>query len=124
MSEEDKKEFTVRDKRKLFTEEDTERKEEEKTAGTSEKNGKKELPVDFSSLILSLSTSALIHLGNIPDPLTNKREERLPVVGQTIDLIEILKDKTKGNLTNEEERLIEDLLFDLRMRYIEEMKKG
>ncbi|KAF0120555.1 MAG: hypothetical protein FD151_1611, partial [bacterium] len=71
----------------------------------------------------SLNSSALFHFGEIPDPATNKREKNLPIAKQTIDIIGMLKEKTKGNLTNDEEILIDHILYDLRMRYVEEMKK-
>ncbi|HUL31827.1 MAG TPA: DUF1844 domain-containing protein [Thermodesulfobacteriota bacterium] len=77
------------------------------------------LPViDFSQFIFSLSTSAFIQLGEIQDPFTQKAEKNLPLAKQTIDLIAMLKEKTKGNLTPEEGRIIENLLYDLRMRYV------
>ncbi|MGO8987962.1 MAG: DUF1844 domain-containing protein [bacterium] len=77
------------------------------------------LPViDFSQFIFSLSTSALIQLGEIQDPFTQKAEKNLPLAKQTIDLIGMLKEKTKGNLTPEEGKIIENLLYDLRMRFV------
>jgi hypothetical protein len=72
----------------------------------------------FSTFLLSLSTSVLVNLGELPDPLTNSRELNLPLAHQTINLIEMLKEKTRGNLTDPEERLLDDLLYDLRMKYI------
>jgi hypothetical protein len=74
--------------------------------------------IDFSHFIFSLSTSALIQLGEVQDPFTQKIAKNLPLAKQTIDLIAMLKDKTKGNLTPEEEKIIESLLYDLRMRYV------
>ncbi len=72
----------------------------------------------FSTFILSLSTSALVHLGELPDPLTNKKEVNLQLAKQTISIIEMLKDKTKGNLTSEEDSLIESVLYDVRLKYV------
>jgi len=80
--------------------------------------------IDFSSFIFSLSTSAFIHFGAIPDPITKKQEKNLPMARQTIDLLGILKEKTKGNLTKEEEELLDNILYDLRMRYVRECKTG
>ena len=74
--------------------------------------------LNFSTFILSLSTSVLVHLGELPDPITNERNVSLPLAKQTISIIEILQQKTRGNLTADEERLIEDILFDLRMKYV------
>ncbi len=75
--------------------------------------------IDFSTFVLSLSHSALMHLGEAPHPETNKLEKSLPLARQTIDLISLLEEKTKGNLTGDEERLIHQILFDLRMRFVE-----
>jgi hypothetical protein len=76
--------------------------------------------VDFSTFVLSLAHSALVHLGVAPDPATGKEHPpSLPLARQTIDLVSLLADKTKGNLTGEEERLLEQLLYDLRLRYVE-----
>ena len=80
-------------------------------------------PIDFATFILSLATSAQIHLGAIPNPQTGKAETNLKLAKETIDLLEILKEKTKGNLTPDEERLFEHLLYDLRMMYVERSKK-
>ena len=78
--------------------------------------------IDFTTFILSLSHSALMHLGEAPHPDTSKVEKNLPLARQTIDLIGMLEEKTKGNLTGDEERLIGQILFDLRMRFVEQSK--
>jgi uncharacterized protein DUF1844 len=78
--------------------------------------------VDFSTFVLSLSHSALMHLGEAPHPDTGKLEKSLPLARQTIDLIALLEDKTKGNLSGEEERLVGQILYDLRIRYLEQSK--
>ena len=80
--------------------------------------------IDFSTFVLSLSHSALMHLGEAPHPETDGMEENLPLARQTIDLIGLLDEKTKGNLTGDEERLIGQVLFDLRLRFVEKSKKG
>jgi PBP1b-binding outer membrane lipoprotein LpoB len=79
--------------------------------------------VSFSSFVLSISSSALFHFGEIPDPVSNKKQQDLPMAKQTIDILGVLKEKTAGNLTKEEDSLLENLLYDLRMRYIDEVKK-
>lgn len=119
------KTFVVRDKRFSATKEEKESlhtKEEGKTEEPprGDASVKEEaLPeVDFNSFIFSLSTSALIQLGEIEDPFTQKSAKNLPLAKQTIDLIGMLKEKTKGNLTPQEERVIEGILYDLRMRYV------
>jgi hypothetical protein len=80
--------------------------------------------VDFATFILSLSHSALMHMGDAPHPETGGVQKNLLLARQTIDLIGMLEEKTKGNLTGDEERLIAQILFDLRMRYVETSKKG
>lgn len=75
--------------------------------------------VDFSTFVLSLSHSALMHLGQAPHPETGSVEKELPLARQTIDLLAMLEDKTKGNLSGDEERLLTQILFDLRIRYVE-----
>lgn len=72
----------------------------------------------FSTFILSLSTSALVHLGELPDPMTNKKEVNLQLAKQTISIIEMLKEKTRGNLSGEEEKLMNNVLYDVRLKYI------
>lgn len=85
--------------------------------------GEEALPsVDFATFILSLSHSALMHLGEAPHPDSEKVELSLPLARQTIDLIGLLEEKTKGNLTGDEERLVGQILFDLRMRFVEKSK--
>jgi hypothetical protein len=79
--------------------------------------------IDFATFIVSLSHSALLHLGDAPHPETNKVEASLPMARQTIDLLGLLEEKTKGNLTGAEERLLTQVLFDLRMRFVEAEKR-
>lgn len=82
--------------------------------------GSPELPqVDFSTFLLSLAHSALLHLGVVPGLEGEQTDVNLPLARQTIDLLSLLAEKTKGNLTGEEERLQEQLLYDLRSRYVE-----
>ena len=76
----------------------------------------------FSTFILSLSTSALVHLGELPDPLSSAKEVNLQLAKQTISIIEMLKEKTKGNLTKEEESLLDSVLYDVRLKYIRSSK--
>jgi Domain of unknown function (DUF1844) len=76
--------------------------------------------INFASFLISLGTQAFMHLGDIPNPTTQQREKDLPAAKQMIDLLGILEDKTKGNLASEEERLLRQLLLDLRLRYVRE----
>jgi hypothetical protein len=78
--------------------------------------------IDFATFVLSLSHSALMHLGEAPHPETNKVEQNLMLAKQDIDILGMLDDKTKGNLSGDEERLLAQVLFDLRMRYVERSK--
>jgi hypothetical protein len=110
-------------RRKKKEEKEAERKEETREEGKAEeKEGEtREVPlpeVTFSNFVFSLSTQALIQLGEIQDPATRETMKSLPLAKQTIDLIGMLGEKTKGNLTKEEETLIETALYDLRMRYV------
>ena len=88
--------------------------------------GAQELPPpDFASLLISLGTSALFHLGQAADPETGQQSEpNLPLARQTIDLVEMLRDKTRGNLDDEEQRLLQALLTDLRMRFVQASQKA
>lgn len=79
--------------------------------------------ISFSTFIIGLSTQALMHLGEIPNPVSGEVESALPVAKQMIDILAMLRDKTKGNLDQGEQKLVDDVLFDLRMRYVEAVKK-
>jgi Domain of unknown function (DUF1844) len=80
--------------------------------------------VTFSGLVLMFGTTALVHLGATPDPGTGQKKADLTQAKHLIDLLGVLQDKTKGNLTAEESGLLESLLFDLRLRYLEAAKPG
>ena len=83
-----------------------------------------ELPaIDLTTLILSFSHNVLVHLGDAADPVTGEREVDLPLARQNIELIALLQEKTRGNLTGEEERVLGQALYDLRMRYVEVVKR-
>ncbi len=77
----------------------------------------KELPIDFYTFCLSLGSSAFMHLGDAPLP-DGTTAENLVLAKQTIDILGMLQDKTRGNLTNEEGQLLTNLLYDLRMKYV------
>lgn len=90
------------------------------TQGSS--NQDPELPkLDFTTFILSLQQSASVHLGDSPGP-DGQTERDLELAQQDIDLLALLQDKTKGNLTGEEERLLDEALDDARERYAEVSK--
>ncbi|MFQ6070823.1 MAG: DUF1844 domain-containing protein [Candidatus Aminicenantales bacterium] len=79
-------------------------------------------PLDFSSLVLPFYTQALIKLGQSEDPLTGKKDENLDFAKRLIDLLDILKERTKGNLKPEEEKFLESTLSQLKMVYLEKAK--
>lgn len=139
--EEEKQEgkgFTVQDRRR-FSPETGETREnapaaadtaagEPKETATDHQSGERArqetLPeINFSTFVISLSTQALMHLGEIADPLSGKIETDVTAAKQMIDILGVLREKTKGNLSSGEERLMEDILFDLRMKYVEAVKK-
>lgn len=102
----EKKEFVMKDSV------DEERKESES-----------QLPkIDFSTFIFSLNSSALVHLGLVEDPASGQKTKNLPVAKQTIDILGMLEEKSRGNLTDDEEKLLKNILHDLRMMYVRESK--
>ncbi len=130
--------FKVEDRRRFSPEtgeprEATEREDPSEGPGkktASEGSSEKERATDesfseinFSTFVISLSTQALMHLGEIPNPLSGKVESDIPVAKQMIDIIGLLREKTRGNLDQGEEKLINDVLFDLRMKYVETVKR-
>ncbi len=76
-------------------------------------------PVDFTTFILSLASNAMIQLGIAPDPETGKTSTEPELARQTIDLLGMLREKTRGNLTDEESRFFDAMLYDLRVRFVE-----
>jgi len=139
--EDEKKEgkgFTVQDRRRFSPETGDARDEStessqigdsgptQTTAGSASPDHAQEVPlpeINFSTFVISLSTQALMHLGEMANPLTGKVEPDTQVAKQMIDIIGMLREKTRGNLNAGEERLMEDVLFDLRMKYVEAVKK-
>lgn len=120
--------FTVSDRR-IFSDGGGEPREAEPApaapAAADRPEAGRELPtVDFHTFILSLGSSALLHLGELEHPDGREAHPDLPLAKHTIDIIAMLQEKTKGNLTPPEERLIESLLYDLRLRYVEHSKSG
>jgi hypothetical protein len=127
-SEEDKlhRGFTVVDRRGRSEESERAREPErargpEPPAGARARAAADELPaIDFSTFVLSLGTSALFHMGLVEDPGSGERPEPdLPLARQTIDTLAMLELKTRGNLEQGEAHLLESLLYDLRMRFVE-----
>lgn len=75
-------------------------------------------PIDFPSYILSYYTQGLVLLGEVPNPYTDKKEEDVESARNIIDILALLEEKTKGNLTNEESKLLESVLYELRMKFM------
>jgi hypothetical protein len=134
MEEKEEKGFVIRDRRKVSMDEpeqstETERggekvKEEEKAKkqfeDASRKDEQRPLPeVSLSTFVFSLSSSALVHLGEIPEPETQTTQVDLAMAKQIIDTLGMLQDKTRGNLDPDEDRLLKNMLYDLRMRYVQ-----
>jgi len=74
--------------------------------------------IDFSTFIMSLNASALVHMGVIDDPETGKKVKNLPLGKQTVDMLRMLQEKTRGNLTDEEDKLLQGILYDLKIAYV------
>jgi len=104
---------------------DTAERPEEKSAApqpSPDQKNSKEIPpgppIDFTSYILGYYTQGFVFLGEVPNPYTNKKEEDVEAARHTIDLLSMLEEKTKGNLSNDEQQLLENVLYELRMRYM------
>jgi hypothetical protein len=78
--------------------------------------------VDLSTLVLSLSSSALVHLGEVPEPESGRTGTDLPLARHTIDVLSMLEEKTRGNVSDDECRLLKDILFELRMKYVQKVR--
>ena len=135
----DKKDFIIKDKR-MFAEGDSEKQDQE-TTEESAKPSKEEvkaseseeaiapeedktdfqLPkINFATFVFSLNSSVLLQLGLIDDPAIGKKTKNLPLAKQTIDILSMLEEKTQGNLTKDEETMLKNILYDLRMLYVKE----
>ena len=132
----EKKDFIIKDKRifaegsedqevkKQKAEPETEKPKDKAPEERAEKEKEKpeyQLPeINFATFIFSLNHSVLVHLGVMEDPVTGKKEKNLPLAKQTIDILGMLEEKTRGNLTKDEEKMLKNMLYDLRMIYIRE----
>ncbi len=76
-------------------------------------------PINFTTFVVSLGSSALVHMGHAPHPESGKTEKNLVLAKQTIDILGMLEQKTRGNLDRDEGELLESMLFDLRLRFVE-----
>jgi hypothetical protein len=75
--------------------------------------------ITFGTFLMSLSTEALVHLGEMPDPAGGQPQPDLAMAQQLVDILGMLRDKTRGNLDHDEQALLDAILFDLRMKYVE-----
>jgi hypothetical protein len=136
MAEQDKG-FTVRDRRFASQEADKAAAEGTADTATPESGPDSEQPasdagaepedfggplpqINFATFIFSLNSSALVHLGAIEEPGTGKKVKNLPLAKQTIDILGVLEEKTRGNLTSDEDNLLKNILHDLRIMYVRE----
>ena len=92
--------------------------QQEKSSGQQNKPGDDYQPIDFSTFVLSYATQGFVLLGEAPNPYTDKIEEDVESVRHIIDLLSMIEQKTKGNLSGEENRLLESVLYELRMKYM------
>ena len=122
--------FVIKDKRSSQISEDDatfqdeqETKDQEKQTDSSKAKETEPFQVDFSTFIMSLTSSAFYHLGDMPDPSTGKKEVNLPAVQQTIDMLIMLREKTKGNLKEDEKKLLEQLVYELQVKYVAKAKE-
>lgn len=138
MEDREDKGFVVKDRRKISLEDSdagpgapgpeqaSQRAEPSSEAGKADRPGtesratRSPLPeVSFSTFVFSLCSSALVHLGEVPEPETERTIVDLTVAKQIIDTLGMLEAKTKGNLEPDEERLLKNMLYDLRVRYVQ-----
>lgn len=130
----EEKGFKVEDRRTSSGAEGNKGESPEPEAGSSdkEKEGPNKSPqgdtddvvkVDFSTFIFSLFSSALIQLGDMADPITGAMDQNLTAAKQTIDIIDIMREKTVGNLSEEEGKLIDNAAAELKWKYLDAVKK-
>jgi hypothetical protein len=81
-------------------------------------------PLSFTAFVISLASTAAIHFGDLPDPSGAKSEPNLEAAAQMIEILSLLDQKTRGNLTAEEREVLEQVLFELRLRYVEASNAG
>jgi len=93
-------------------------------AGDSSGKPKSQPPINFSTFVLSLSSSAAMSLGGYQDPVSGHIPKNLEIAKQSIDILGIIQEKTRGNLTEDEAKLLDSALYELRMRYVEEAEKS
>ncbi|MBC2711312.1 MAG: DUF1844 domain-containing protein [Desulfosarcina sp.] len=96
---------------------------EDDTISSEPAESHKSLPlpaINFATFIFSLNSAALAQLGIMEDPMTGEKTKNLPIAKQTIDIISMLEEKTRGNLDADEAGMLKNILYDLRMLYVKE----
>jgi hypothetical protein len=124
--------FVIKDKRHFGESSDEKPQEESGKAEAQEQQPGQEEPrqahddehnypiINFTNFVLSLSTSALFHFGDFPETEGGTPQKNLPAAKQTIDILDMLREKTNGNLDKNESDLIQGVLYELKMRYVKE----
>ena len=84
----------------------------------TEQNSGQMPEVNFSTFVISLASSAMMHLGEVPNPDTQETDENIILAKHTIDLLNMLEDKLNNGLTDEEQQLFKDVLYEVRMKYV------
>ena len=81
--------------------------------------------INFVAFVLSLAHTAAVHFGDVPDPVSgSKSQANLPAAQQMIDILALLEEKTRGNLSAEERQLLEQIVYELRLRFVEISKQS
>ena len=75
--------------------------------------------ISFTAFVLSLAQTAAVHFGDVPDPMSGAKEANLPAAQQMIDILALIEEKTRGNLTAEERQLLDQVLYELRLRFVQ-----
>jgi hypothetical protein len=78
----------------------------------------------FQGFVLSMAMQAMQHMGKVMNPMTRKVERHMDAAQQAIDLLDMLAEKTKGNLTEDEDKMLKHVLGDLKLNYVEELNSG
>jgi hypothetical protein len=86
--------------------------------GTSAPEGSSGSPIDFPSYVISYYTQGMVLLGEVPNPYTKKMEEDVDAARHTIDILSMLEQKTKGNLSKDEQQLLESVIYELRLKFM------
>ena len=95
------------------------------TMSDDQSQDREESAVTFLGFILSLAHTAAVHFGDVPDPVSGQTiPANLPAAQQMIDILSLLEEKTRGNLTADERQFLDQILYELRLRYVEASKQG